>query len=198
METPPQSRLPNPPKIRNWPTPSFFDHVPRLPHIDSIKFMEPTLTEDQLQITLNKLLRLNPARPDLANRTFGRRRRRLQQQLQPSPETTTAPTAPTPETNFTIGIAHRPQPRPSLSLIASLPYCVCCLCGYDHSTPDCPPRSSLPTSPHICQLHSTHADPTDLPAPLPQAPLPEQEWTALHWDIWQTQDIIHITQRCHT
>ena len=95
----------------SWPTPSFFDHVPRLPHIDSIKFMEPTLTEDQLQITLNKLLRLNPARPDLANQTFGRRRRRLQQQLQPPPETTTAPAAPTPvtterttETNFTIPI----------------------------------------------------------------------------------------------
>jgi hypothetical protein len=57
-------------KIITWPTPSFFDHVPRLPHIDSIKYMEPVLTEDQLQIILHKLLRLNPARPDLANRTF--------------------------------------------------------------------------------------------------------------------------------
>ena len=61
-------------KIINWSTPSFFDHVPRLPHIASIKYMEPALTEDQLQIILNKLLRLHPARPDLANRTFGRRR----------------------------------------------------------------------------------------------------------------------------
>jgi hypothetical protein len=84
-------------KICNWPTPSFFDHVPRLPHIDSIKFMEPTLTEDQIQITLNKLLRLNPARPDLAYRTFGRRRRRIQQQLQPPPEPTTEPTMPIPD-----------------------------------------------------------------------------------------------------
>ena len=57
-------------KIANWPTPAFFDHVPRLPHIDSIKYMEPALTEDQLQIILTKLLRLNPARPDLANRTL--------------------------------------------------------------------------------------------------------------------------------
>ena len=131
-------------KICSWPTPSFFDHVPRLPHIDSIKYMEPTLTEDQLQIILNKLLRLNPTRPDLANRTFGRRRRRIQQQLQPPPEPTPALDAHTTELNFTISIANRPQARPTLSLIASLPYCVCCLCGYDHSTPDCPPSSALP------------------------------------------------------
>ena len=49
-------------KIITRPTPSFFDHVPWLPHIDSIKYMEPALTEDQLQIILTKLLRLNPAR----------------------------------------------------------------------------------------------------------------------------------------
>ena len=126
-------------KITNWPTPAFFDHVPRLPHIDSIKYMEPALTEDQLQIILTKLLRLNPARLDLANRTFARRWRRLHHQLQPMPEPTPVPGEPAPETNFTIGIDHRPQVRPTHSLIASLPFCVCCLCGYDHATPDCPP-----------------------------------------------------------
>jgi hypothetical protein len=83
--------------------------------------MEPSLTGDQLQIIFNKLLHLNPARPDLANQTFGRRRRRLHQQLQPQSEPTTAPAMPIPETNFTIGIDHRPQPRPFLSLIVSLP-----------------------------------------------------------------------------
>ena len=91
-------------KICSWPTQSLFDHVPRLPHIDSIKFMEPTLTDGQLQIILNKLLRLNPARPDLANRSFGRRRRRTQQQLQPPPEPTTVMATHTPELNFTISI----------------------------------------------------------------------------------------------
>jgi hypothetical protein len=178
--TPPQSSLPNPPNICSWPTPSFFDHVPRLPHIDSIKVMDPTLTEDQLQITLNKLLRLNPARPDLANRTFCRHWIRLQQQLQPPPEPTPMPAMPIPEINFTIGIDHRPQPRPSLSLIASLSYCVCCLCGYDYSTLDCPSSFSLPASPHIHQLYTTYADPTDFPAPLTQSLLPEQNYTALH------------------
>ena len=169
-------------KINTWATPSFFDHVPRLPHIDSIKYMEPALTEDQLQIILNKLLRLNPARPDLANRTFGRRRRRLYQLLQPPPEPNLVTTERTPETNFTIPITLWPQQRPTLSLIASLPYCVCCLCGYDHVTPDCPPRTSLPTSLHTCQLQTTHVDP-DTPAPQPQALLTEQDWSALHWDI---------------
>ena len=86
--------------------------------------MEPTLSDEQLQIILNKLLRLNPARPDLANRTFGRRRRRIQQQRQPPPEPTPALDTHTTELNFTISIAHRPQARPTLSLIASLPYCV--------------------------------------------------------------------------
>ena len=52
-------------------------------------------------------------------------------------------------------------------------------------TPDCPPRAALPTSPHVCQLPTTPEDPTDTPAPLPQAPLSAQEWSALHWDIWQ-------------
>jgi hypothetical protein len=167
----------------SWPTPSFFDHVPRLPHIDSTKFMALTLTDAQLQVILNKLLRLNPARPDLANQTFGHRRRRIQQQLQPPPEPTPEPTIPIPETNFTIGIEHRPQPHPSLSLMAILPYCVCCLCSYEHSNPDCPPRSSLPTSPHICQLRNIYEDPTDPPTPLTQALLPKQDWRAMHWDI---------------
>jgi hypothetical protein len=159
-------------KICSWPTPSFFDHVPRLPHIDSIKFMEPTLSDEQLQIILNKLLRLNPARPDLANRTFGRRRRRIQQQLQPPPEPTPVLDTHTTELNFTINIEHRPQARPTLSLIASLPYCVCCLCGYDHSTPDCPPRSALPPSPHTCQLQTTEDDPMDPPRPCPRPSSP--------------------------
>ena len=145
--------------------------------------MEPTLTEDQLQIILTKLLRLNPARPDLANRTFTRRWRRLHQQLQPMPEPTPVPGEPAPETNFTIGIDHRPQLRPTHSLIASLPFCVCCLCGYDHATPDCPPRATLPISPHDCQLQTTPEDPADTPEPLPQAPLSDQDWSALHWDI---------------
>jgi hypothetical protein len=164
-----------------------------LPHIVSIKYMEPTLSDEQLQIILNKLLHPNPVRPDLANRTFGRRRRRIQQQLQPPPEPTIVLDTHTTELNFTISIEHRPQARPTLSLIASLPYCVCCLCGYDHSTPDCPPSSSLPTSPHICQLQTTEEDPTDPPTPLPQALLPETDWTALHWDIWQAQDLTSLS-----
>ena len=83
--------------------------------------MEPALTKDQLQIILTKLLRLNPARPDLANRTFARRWRRLHQQLQPMPGPTPVPGEPAPETNFTTEIDHRPQVRPTHSLIASLP-----------------------------------------------------------------------------
>ena len=174
LENPSSCRLPNSSYI-NWPTPTFFDHVPRSPHKDSIKCMGPALTEDQLQIILQMLLRLNPARPNLTNRTFGRRRRRLHQQLQPLPEPTPVTTEHTTETNFTIGIDYRPQLRPTHSLIASPPFCVCCLCGYNHATPDCPPRAALPTSPHVCQLQTTPEDPTDPPAPLPQAPLSAQE-----------------------
>ena len=151
--------------------------------------MEPTLPDGQLQIILNKLLRLNSAHPDLANRTFGRRRRRIQQQLQPPPEPTSALDTHTTELKFTISIEHRPQACPTLSLIVSLPYCVCCLCGYDHSTPDCPPSSALPTSLHICNLQTTEEYPTDPLTPLPQALLSETDWTALHWDIWQAQDL---------
>ena len=120
------------------------------------------------------------------------RRRRIQQQLQPPPEPTPAPEAHTTECNFTISITHRPQARPTLSLIASLPYCVCCLCGYDHSTPDCPPSSALPPAPHTCQLQTTEEDSTDPTTPLPQAILSDTDWTALHWDIWQAQDLNSI------
>ena len=101
------------------------------------------------------------------------------------PEPAPATEAHAPESNFTIGLDHRPQLRPTHSLIASLPYCVCCLCGYDHATPDCPPRAALHISSHICQLHSTPDDPTDEPDPTSQALLSEQDWSALHWDIWQ-------------
>ena len=45
--------------------------------------MEPTLTADQLSLILQRLLRLNPARLDLALRTFGRRRRHFQLMQQP-------------------------------------------------------------------------------------------------------------------
>ena len=152
--------------------------------------MEPTLTTEQLTIILQRLLRLNPARPDLALRTFGRRRRHFQLMQQPPLMDTPAPTMPQPpEANFTIGINNRPQPRPSLSLIASLPYCVCCLCGQDHSTPDCPPPSpQQPAHPHVCNLYTTYEDdPADDPVPNSLA-LPEHAWRALHWDVWNSQD----------
>ena len=85
----------------------------RLPHIESIKFMEPTLTADQLAFILQRLLRLNPARPDLALRSFSRRRRHFQLMRQPPPPDISAPTTPQPpETNFTIGMNNRPQSRP--------------------------------------------------------------------------------------
>jgi hypothetical protein len=58
---------------------------------------------DQLPFILQRLLRLNPARPDLALRTFGRRRRHFQLMQQPPiPEIPAAITLPTSETNFTI------------------------------------------------------------------------------------------------
>ena len=172
------------------PNPSYFDHVPRLPHIENIKFMEPTLTTEQLTLILQRLLRLNPARPDLALRTFGRRRRHFQLMQQPPPLDIPAPITPQPpEANFTIGINNRPQLRHSLSLIASLPYCVCCLCGQDHSTPDCPPPSpQQPAHPHVCNLYTTYEDdPADDPVPNSLA-LPEHTWRALHWDVWNSQD----------
>ena len=155
--------------------PSHFDHVPRLPHIESIKFMEPILTADQLPFILQRLLRLNPARPDPTLRTFGRRRRHFQlMQQPPTPDIPTIVTPPTSETNFTIGMNNRPQSCPSLSLIASLPYCVCCLCGQDHSNPDCPPLPPQQSShPHVCNLYTTYDDDSaEDPVPNSQA-LPE-------------------------
>ena len=79
--------------------------------------------------------------------------------------------------------------RPSLSLIASLPYCVCCLCGQDHSTPDCPqPPPQQPNPPHVCNLYSTYDDdPAEDPVPN-SLTLPEHTWRALHWDVWNSQD----------
>ena len=141
--------------------------MPRLPHIESIKFMEPTLTAEQLALILQRLLRLNPARPDLALRTFGRRRRHSQLMQQPPPSDIPAPIMPQPpETNFTIGMNNRPHSRPSLNLIASLPYCVCCLCGQDHSIPDCPPSPQQPAHPHVCKLYTTYDDdPAEDPVP---------------------------------
>ena len=64
----------------------------------------------------------------------------------------------------------RPQSRPSLSLIAGLPYCVWCLCGQDHSIPDCPPPSpQQPAHPHVCNLYTTYDDDSaEDPAPTPQ------------------------------
>ena len=84
---------------------------------------------------------------------------------------------------------NRPQSRLSLSLIASLPYCVCCLCGQDHSTPDCPqPPPQQPNHPHVCNLYSTYDDdPAEDPVPNSLA-LPEHTWRALHWDVWNSQD----------
>jgi len=156
--------------------------------------MEPTLTADQLSLILQRLLRLNPARPDLALRTFGRRRRHFQLVQQPPTSTNSTPATPQPpETNFTIGINYRPQPRPSLSLIASLPYCICCLCGQDHSTPDCPqPSPQQPAHPHVCNLYTTYDDdPTEVPVPNSLA-LPEHTWRALHWDVWNSQDPLDL------
>ena len=140
---------------------------------------------------MQRLLRLNPARPDLALQTFGRRRRHFQLLQQPPPIlSNSAPATPQPpETNFTIGMNNRPQLRPSLSLIASLPYCVCCLCGQDHSTPDCPqPSPQQPAHPHVCNLYTTYDDdPAEYPVPHSLA-LPEHTWRALHWDVWNSQD----------
>ena len=149
--------------------------------------MEPTLTADQLSFIMQ---RLSPARPDLALRTFGRRRRHFQLlQQPPTPSNSATATPQPPETNFTIGMNNRPQIRPSLSLIASLPYCVCCLCGQDHSTPDCPqPSPQQPNHPHVCNLYTTYdEDPTEDPVPNSLA-LPEHTWRALHWDVWNSQD----------
>ena len=71
--------------------------------------MEPTLTAEQLTLILPRLLRLNPARPDLALRTFGRRQRHFQLLQQPHPLDIPAPSSPPPpETNFTISINNRP------------------------------------------------------------------------------------------
>ena len=172
------------------PNPTHFDHVPRLPHIESIKFMEPTLTADQLSFIMQRLLRLNPARPDLALRTFGRRRRHFQLLQQPPTPSNSATAMPQPpETNFTIGMSNRPQMRTSLSLIASLPYCVCCLCGQDQSTPDCPqPSPQQPNHPHVCNLYTAYDEaPAEDPVPSSLA-LPEHTWRALHWEVWNSQD----------
>ena len=156
--------------------------------------MEPTLTADQLSLILQRLLRLNPARPDLALRTFGRRRRHFQLVQPPPTSTISTPATPQPpETNFTIGMNNRPQSRPSLSLIASLPYCICCLCGQDHSTPDCPqPSPQQPAHPHVCNLYTTYDDdPAEDPVPNSLA-LPEHTWRALHWDVWNSQDPLDL------
>ena len=157
----------------------------RLPHIESIKFMEPTLTVDQLAFILQRLQRLNPAPPDLALRTFGRRRRHFQLMQQPPPPDIPAPITPQPpETNVTIGMNNRLQSRPSLSLIASLPYCVCCLCGQNHSIPDCPPPSPQQSvQPHVCNLYTDYDDdPAEDSVPNSLALL-EHTWRALHWEV---------------
>ena len=49
--------------IQKHQHPALFDHAPRLPHMDKIKYSDPILTEDQLQNTTQRILRLNPARP---------------------------------------------------------------------------------------------------------------------------------------
>ena len=85
--------------------PSHFDHVPRLPHIESIKFMEPILTADQLPFILQRLLRLNPARPYPTLRTFGRRRRHFQ--LMQQPPTSDIPAIVTPPPQFRKQLHHR-------------------------------------------------------------------------------------------
>ena len=63
---------------------TLFDHAPRLPHMDKIKYSDPILTEDQLQSTLHRLIRLNPIRPHATRRTFGHRRTHQLQTSQPS------------------------------------------------------------------------------------------------------------------
>ena len=63
--------------------------------------MELTITADQLSFIMQRLLRLNPARPDLALRTFGRRRRHFQLLQQPPTSNISAPAKPQlPETNL--------------------------------------------------------------------------------------------------
>jgi hypothetical protein len=72
-------------QIQRHANPTLFDHTPRLPHMDKIKYSDPILTESQLQDTLHRLLRLNPTRPNATRRTFGRRRAHQQQTPQPPP-----------------------------------------------------------------------------------------------------------------
>ena len=108
--------------------PALFDHAPRLPHMDKIKYSDPILTEDQLHSTLQRILRLNPARPHATRRTFGRRRLHQQPPVQPPAAPGIPPTHAEPATHqFTIGVTHFPNQRLTQSLIQALPYCVCCL-----------------------------------------------------------------------
>ena len=126
--------------IQKHTQPNLFDHAPRLPHMDKIKYSDPILTEQQLHSTMQRILRLNPARPHATRRTFGRRRQHQQPTPQPTPVTDTLLIPTEPDTNqFTIGLNHLPNQRLTQSLLQTLPYCVCCLCNQDHPTPNCPP-----------------------------------------------------------
>ena len=111
--------------IQKQTQPALFDHAPRLPHMDKIKYSDPILTDDQLHSTIQRILRLNPARSHATRRTFGRRRLHQQPIPQPTPAPDTLPTPTDPATNqFTIGLDHLSNQRLTQSLLQTLPYCV--------------------------------------------------------------------------
>ena len=151
--------------------------------MDKIKYSDPILTDDQLHNTIQRIQRLNPARPHATRRTFGRRRLHQQPPVQPpsSPDNNLPHAEPTTH-QFTIGLNHLPNQRLTHSLIQSLPYCVCCLCDQEHTQPTCPPLRT-PHPLHRCQI--VPADPDDIDPAFPHA-LSTPDWNALHWEVWNS------------
>ena len=67
-------------QIQRHINPALFDHAPRLPHMETMKYSDPILTEIQLQCTLQRLLQLNlpaptaPAAPLVADANTSNKR----------------------------------------------------------------------------------------------------------------------------
>jgi hypothetical protein len=170
-------------QIQQQPHPNLYDHAPRLPHMDKIKYSDPILTDEQLYDTLQRIQRLNPTRPHNTHRTFGRRRLHQQPLAQPPQVPDISPPQTDTGTNqFTISLNHLPNQRITQSLLQMLPYCICCLCDQDHANPTCPPARRAPP-PHHCL--STPRHPEDIDPAFPHAPS-QQDWHALHWEVWHS------------